>query len=333
MKEITPQQQRLSRPPAVARPVPGVAVASVSARRMQRFITLVAVILPLLGFVAAVVLLWGRAVGYIDIALLASMYVLGVVGIEVGFHRYFSHHAFQTSRAVRVALAILGSTTLQGPVIFWVAIHRRHHAYSDHPGDPHSPHLHGSGWRGALRGLVHAHVGWLFVFENTDWVRYAPDLLRDRLIFDLNRLYPLWAALGLLVPALVGGLLTLTWTGALYGLLWGGLVRVFLVHHSTWSVNSLCHCFGARAFESDDQSTNNVWLSLVSLGGSWHNNHHAFPNSADNGLAWWQLDPSGRLIRLLEATGLAWDVKTPSAEMIERARRRTRRERRNLGHI
>ncbi|HEX8475584.1 MAG TPA: acyl-CoA desaturase [Pyrinomonadaceae bacterium] len=327
MNESGLNSQRQFTSANAALPAPGVALASPHARRMQRSITLVAVIIPFLGFLAVVALLWGRSVGFLELGLLLLMYVLSVLGIEVGFHRYFSHHAFQAHQAVRVALAILGSMTVQGPVLFWVAIHRRHHAYSDQPGDPHSPHLHGDGLVGTLRGLWHAHVGWLFAFENTDWVRYAPDLLRDPVIFHINRLYPLWVSLGLLLPTVLGGLLTMTWTGALYGLLWGGLARIFLVHHSIWSVNSLCHCFGSRTFQSKDQSTNNVWLAPISLGGSWHNNHHAFPGSARNGFAWWQIDPSGWFIRILELLGLAWDVKAPSSDMIEKAKKRPARVR------
>jgi stearoyl-CoA desaturase (delta-9 desaturase) len=239
-----------------------------------------------------------------------------VIGIEVGFHRHFSHAAFRAPRPVRYALAIAGSLAVQGPVIFWVAIHRRHHRFSDRPGDPHSPHLHGGGVVGTAWGLFHAHVGWLFQPEDTDWRLYVPDLLRDRSVFDANLRYGYWVLLGLAIPAVAGGLLHHSWSGAGQGFLWGGLVRIFLAQHVTWSVNSICHWAGSQSFATRDRSTNNLWLALISAGGSWHHNHHAFPHSARTALRWWQIDPSWWFIRCLGAAGFATNVRLPSTARV-----------------
>jgi stearoyl-CoA desaturase (delta-9 desaturase) len=239
--------------------------------------------------------------------------VLTGVGVTVGYHRLFTHGSFKTTRALRVLLAVLGSAAVEGPVIEWVANHRKHHQFSDQPGDPHSPHVdHGHGWRGALAGLFHAHVGWIFDDEPmASEERYAKDLLRDP---DLRRIA------GLAFPFAIGVALTGTIDGGLTALLWGGAVRIFLLHHATFSINSLCHFFGGRRFATGDESRNLFWLALPTLGESWHNNHHAFPTSARHGLRWWQLDPSAWLINGLEHVGLAWDVVrvTPAREVAKR---------------
>jgi acyl-CoA synthetase (AMP-forming)/AMP-acid ligase II/fatty-acid desaturase len=279
-----------------------------AARRMARRLAWVMVVTPLVGLAAAIWLSWGRGVGLTELGLLAGMYVATVLGVEVGLHRHFSHRAFKAHGAVRAALAILGSMAAQGPVLFWVSIHRRHHAHSDRPGDPHSPYYDGAG-KPLGRSLLHAHMGWLFETDGADLASYAPDVLRDRLAFALHRTYPLWVAAGLALPAAIGGAISGTWMGALGGFLWGGLVRVLLVHHATWAVNSLCHVHGHRAHATRDHSTNNVWLILPSLGGSWHNNHHAYPSAAINTTRWWQADPSGWTISLLGRLGLAWDIR------------------------
>jgi len=294
---------------------PRLAIATPASGRLQYRLAWATVITPLVGVLAAIVLAWGRGVGPVEVTILGIGYVLGVVGIEVGFHRHFSHRAFQAYPAVRAGLAILGSMAAQGPVLFWVATHRRHHAHSDRPGDPHTPHFHGEGLAALLKGLWHAHVGWLFQSDMTDLGLYARDLLGDRLVFRLNQLYFLWLLLGLAVPAIAGGLITRSWSGFALGFVWGGLVRTFLVHHATWSVNSLCHVFGTRAFRTPDKSTNNGWLALTSLGGSWHNNHHGFQWTATNSFEWWQIDACGWVIRGLEAARLAWDVKVPDERM------------------
>jgi stearoyl-CoA desaturase (Delta-9 desaturase) len=294
---------------------PSVAIAGPASGRLQYRLAWATVITPVVGVLAAIVLAWGRGVGPVEVTILGIGYVLGVVGIEVGFHRHFSHRAFQAHPAVRAGLAILGSMAAQGPVLFWVATHRRHHAHSDRPGDPHTPHFQGEGFLALLKGLWHAHVGWLFQGDMTDLGLYARDLLGDRLVFRINQLYFLWLLLGLAVPAIVGGLITRSWSGCALGFVWGGLVRTFLVHHATWSVNSLCHVFGSRSFHTPDKSTNNGWLALSSLGGSWHNNHHGFQWTATNSFEWWQIDPSGWVIRGLQAVRLAWDVKIPDERM------------------
>lgn len=253
-------------------------------------------------------------------ALLFGMYVATVFGVEIGYHRYVTHAAFETSGAMRAALVALGSMAAQGPVLFWAASHRQHHAFTDEAGDPHSPRLAGKGLSGTLRGLRHAHAGWLFTSSYASWARFVPDLLRDRTLFRLNQWYPGLVALGLVLPALAGALLAGSWQGFWSGLLWGGLVRICLVHQATWSVNSICHRFGSRPYRARGGSANNAWLALPSLGGSWHNNHHAFPQTAVNRFEWWQLDLCGAAIRGLERLKLAWNVNFPSPDELESKR-------------
>jgi stearoyl-CoA desaturase (delta-9 desaturase) len=278
--------------------------------KLERRLNLGAVLLPFIAFAAAVVLLWNSAVGWTDLAILGVMYVLTAAGVTVGYHRMLTHRAFDATPAARYTLVALGQMSVQGSVIDWVADHRKHHAFTDEEGDPHSPHHdHGSGLAGALRGLWYAHMGWLLDTQGTaDKKRYARDLLDDPVMRRMSRAFPLYALLGLLIPFVAGGALTGTLSGALTGLLWGGLVRVFLVHHITWSVNSVCHFFGSRRFDTDDKSTNVFWLALPSLGESWHHNHHAFPRSATHGLRRWEIDPSALVIRGLERLGLARNV-------------------------
>ena len=297
----------------------GVSLPNRRARATERKLAVIVVIVPFLALVGAIALLWNRSVGLTEISLLAGMYVVGIIGIGVGFHRLFSHRAFQTTTTIKVVLGIMGSAAAQGPLLFWAAIHRRHHAFSDREGDPHSPHLHGPGVLNFFRGFWHAHTGWLFIPEVHDLGVFVPDLMRDSLVFKVSRLYLWWVLLGLAVPAALGGLLSGTWVGALRGLFWGGLVRIALGHHTTWSVNSICHIYGKRPYRSKDLSRNNFWLALPSFGEAWHNNHHAFPTSAFHGLEWWQIDISGYLIRLLARMGLAWDVKRPSTRNLAEA--------------
>lgn len=295
----------------IPKPARGIHQASQAANRLQQRLALVMVVVPVLGLIAAIALSWGQGIQAVELAWLIGLYIATVIGVEVGFHRHFSHRSFQASPMIRSVLCILGSMAAQGPLVFWVATHRRHHAFSDQADDPHSPVPAARGWLAKLRGLVHAHLGWLFRSELTNPMHYGPDILRDPLTFKLNQYYPLWVVCGLLLPAFGSLAVTGTWTGFARGFLWGGLVRIFLVHHATWSVNSICHAYGHRPFDTRDESRNNAWLVLSSLGGSWHNNHHAFPNSAYTGIRAWELDPSGWLIRSLVQLGLAWDVKTP----------------------
>jgi stearoyl-CoA desaturase (delta-9 desaturase) len=277
--------------------------------RLERYANLAAVVIPFVAFVVAIVLLWNDIVWWTDLAILALMYALTGIGVTVGFHRLLTHRAFETHRPIRYLFAILGEMAVQGPVITWVADHRKHHAFTDAEGDPHSPHGHGSGWRGALHGLYYAHMGWLFRGEDrAEPERYGKELLEDPGMRLISRAFPLVVAAGLLIPFLLGLALTGTLAGGLTALLWGGLVRVFLLHHVTWSINSICHFFGRRRFATDDQSTNVFWLALPSFGESWHHNHHAFPRSAFHGLRWWELDPGGMVIRAMKRLGLAWNV-------------------------
>jgi stearoyl-CoA desaturase (Delta-9 desaturase) len=274
-----------------------------SRKRLAHLFGLVA---PLIGFLVAVGLLWNSLVGWADIGLLVGMYLAAGIGITVGFHRLLTHHAFATQPLIAYVLAGLGSMALQGSVIDWVADHRKHHAYADRDGDPHSPHLETGS---LLRGLWHAHVGWLFVSQGqAEKERYAADLLADPVMRFLDRAFVGFVALSLLTPFFAGWALSGTLAGAMSGLLWGGLVRVFLFHQVIFGVNSIGHFFGQRRFVTEDRSTNVFWLAPLSLGESWHHNHHTFPRAATLGFRWFELDPSGLLIRGLERLGLAWNV-------------------------
>jgi stearoyl-CoA desaturase (delta-9 desaturase) len=283
--------------------------------RVAKSINLGAVLIPFVAFVAAIVTFWNRAVGPTDLALLAGMYLATALGITVGYHRLLTHKAFQTRRPIRYLLAILGSMAVQGPVLDWVADHRKHHVFPDQEGDPHSPHLHESG----PRGLLHAHVGWLL--ENNGQApkrKYARDLLSEPAMLTINRLFGVWVLAGLLIPFGIGWAITGNLAGGLTGLLWGGLVRVFFVHHVTWSVNSVCHFMGRRRWNTPDESRNVGWLAVASLGESWHHNHHAFPRSAYHGLRWYELDISALFIRALAAVGLAREVVGADPELADK---------------
>ena len=279
--------------------------------RLERNVNVAAVVTPFLGLIAAATLLWDGFLDARDLAILALMYALTAVGVTVGFHRLLTHRAFCTRAWLRYTLAVLGSMSLQGPVIDWVADHRKHHTFTDEEGDPHSPHAGaGAGFPGMVKGLWHAHTGWLFeTHGQASSKRFARDLLEDPKMRAINRSFPLIALSSVLLPfllglALGGGALV----AGLSALLWGGLVRIFIVHHITWSINSICHFFGRRRFDTDDHSTNVFWLALPSLGEAWHHNHHAFPQSACHGLRWYEIDPSGWLILALARLGLASDV-------------------------
>jgi stearoyl-CoA desaturase (Delta-9 desaturase) len=264
--------------------------------------------------------LWNDLLHWSDVFVFAIMYVLTGLGVTVGFHRYLTHRSFKTGKGVRAMFGVLGSAAIEGPVISWVADHRKHHAFSDKEGDPHSPHVgHEGGWRGALRGLAHAHMGWLFIHtERGAKRRYAPDLMNDPLISFIDRTFLVWALGGLAAAFALGYAIGGSLSAALTGLLWGGGVRMLVVHHVTYSINSLCHFFGRQRFATGDESRNLLWLVPFSFGESWHNNHHAFPTSASHGLSRWPVDPSWLVIRALETVGLAWDVVRVDPTRIER---------------
>ena len=275
--------------------------------RAERYANLAGVVVPFAGILIAIVLLWNSWVDWIDLAIFAAMYLVTAGGITVGFHRMLTHRAFQTKSWLRYTFAVAGSMSVQGSVLDWVADHRKHHAHTDQEGDPHSPHVgHGSG----RRGLWHAHTGWLTETQGqADWKRYAKDLYEDPIMKQIGKRFPWLVLASLLIPTVLGYVLHgFTLEGAVRGYIWGGLVRIFLVHHVTWSVNSICHFFGTRRFDVEDKSTNVAWLAIPSLGESWHHNHHAFPRSAQHGLKWYEVDPSAAFIRGLERVGLAWDV-------------------------
>ena len=279
--------------------------------RLERNVNIAAVVVPFAGLIAAAIIAWHHFLGPRDIAIFAVCYAITGLGITVGFHRLLTHRAFDTYRWLRLTFAVAGSLAVEGSVIDWVADHRKHHTFADEDGDPHSPHVGvGSGVSGMLRGLWHAHTGWLFrTHGQASSSRFAGDLVTDPTMRRINRAFPLIATASLLAPFLLGLALGAGAIAAgLSALLWGGLVRIFLVHHITWSINSICHFFGRRRFDIEDHSTNVFWLALPSLGEAWHHNHHAFPQSAFHGLRWYELDPSGWLILLLGRVGLAWDV-------------------------
>ena len=291
-------------------------VEAVVSERRDRVITGIVTAVPILSLFVVGWQLWASLLGWNDIVVFVLLYLLTGVGVTVGFHRLLTHRAFKTTRPVRAVLAILGSAAIEGPVISWVADHRKHHAFADRDGDPHSPHVdHGHGWRGALRGLWHAHVGWLFIHtQRGRRTRYAPDLLADPVVSWVDRTFPVWAFGGLLAAFGLGWLFGGRLRDGLTGVLWGGAVRMLVVHHVTYSINSLCHFFGRQRFDTGDESRNLAWLAPLSFGEAWHNNHHAFPTSAEHGLGRWEFDPSALLIRALERVGLAWDVVRVSPE-------------------
>lgn len=292
---------------------------------LDRLANAVVTVVPLALLGLAIFLAWGNTLHWQDLLVLAISYLLTVVGITVGYHRLFTHRSFKTGRPLRALFAVLGSAAVEGPVIEWVSTHRKHHRFSDVSGDPHSPHTEqGVGWRGAIRGLFHAHVGWMFRgVDRADPQRYAKDLLADPVLRAVDRMFLLWVLVGLAFPFGLGVALTGSIVGGLTGLLWGGAVRILFLHHATFSINSLCHFFGRRRFPTGDESRNLAWLALPTFGEAWHNNHHAFPTSAHHGLTRWQLDPGGWLIDAMERFGLAWDVVriAPSAQLAKLASR------------
>ena len=295
-------------------------IQPVSHETVDRIATGTISILPFIALGIVGWQLWNDLLHWSDIAVFAIMYVATGLGVTVGFHRYLTHRAFKTGKVMRGTLAILGSAAIEGPVISWVADHRKHHVFADKEGDPHSPHVgHEGGWLGALKGLAHAHMGWLFIHtQRGSRERYAPDLVKDPIITFVDRTFLVWTFGGLAAAFGLGYLIGGTLTAALTGLLWGGGVRMLVVHQATYSINSLCHFFGSRRFPTDDHSRNLLWLTPFSFGESWHNNHHAFPTSASHGMSKWAVDPSWLVIRGLEKVGLAWDVVRIDPVRLER---------------
>ncbi len=285
--------------------------------RGHKITNLIGVPVPLIGLVVAIILLWNKAVGPLDLAIMAGFYVITALGITLGYHRMFTHRSFESSSAFRAIVAGMGSMAMQGSVITWVADHRKHHAFTDQDGDPHTPHGFGPGFSGAVHGLWHAHVGWLFETVGTaERERFAPDLLKDRTLRTMDKLFLPMLILGFAVPFGLGWWIGGGLGAALTAVVWGGLVRIFLLHHVTWSINSVCHFFGRRRFDVEDESRNVFWLAPLSMGEAWHHNHHAFPTSAFHGLAFWErmADPTGLLISALEKLGVIWNVVRISPE-------------------
>ena len=290
-----------------------------SATGWQRLITALLVVGPLAAVAIAVPLLWGSVLHPRDVILAVVLYAVTGHGVTVGFHRMFTHRSFTPKRPLKIALAIAGSMAVEGSIVSWVSNHRRHHMFSDRDGDPHSPHRYGSGVAAQLRGFAHAHVGWLFRGDDSPPERFAPDLLRDRDVVFLSRLFPIFALVSLTIPFLAGWGMSGTVVGGLTALLWAGLVRMAVLHHVTWSVNSVCHMFGRRPFSANDRSANFAPLAVLSMGESWHNFHHAFPASARHGAGPGQLDSSAALIRLFERLGWASKVRWPNPQRLAAA--------------
>jgi stearoyl-CoA desaturase (delta-9 desaturase) len=284
----------------------------------EMFLVKLFAVVPALALVAAVPLAWGWGLGWTDVGLAAFFYTFTSLGVTIGFHRYFTHGAFKATRALRIGLAVTGSMAMQGPIIGWVADHRRHHAYADREGDPHSPWLFGTSATALVKGFWHAHMGWMFRRELTNAARFAPDLLADPDVQRVSRWFPALTVVTLTAPAVAGGLITWSWWGALTAFFWAGLVRVALLHHVTWSVNSICHMIGDRPFEARDRSANFWPLAILSMGESWHNSHHADPTCARHGVRRGQVDISARLIRVFEVVGWATNVRWPRPERFAR---------------
>jgi stearoyl-CoA desaturase (delta-9 desaturase) len=282
----------------------------------QRVLVGVFVAVPFLALVAAIPLLWGWGLNWLDVILALIFYWVSGLGVTVGYHRYFTHGSFKAKTGLRVALAIAGSLAIEGPVVTWVSDHRRHHKFSDKEGDPHSPWRYGDDWKALSKGLVYAHIGWLFDPNQTSQEKFSPDLLADRRIKGVDAWFPGFVAFTLLAPALIGGLWSMSLWGAVTAFFWASLVRVALLHHVTWAINSICHTFGSEEFEVRDRSRNVSWLAIASFGESWHNLHHADPTCARHGALKGQLDPSARVIWVLEKLGWAYDVRWPDEDRL-----------------
>ncbi|MFF4103488.1 acyl-CoA desaturase [Streptomyces sp. NPDC001903] len=302
-------------------PVPSATLGGENKRSVEQIALLLFIVVPFLALLATIPLAWGWGVSWLDLGLMVFMYFLTCHGITIGFHRYFTHGSFKAKRPLRIVLAVMGSMAVEGPLVRWVADHRKHHKFSDHDGDPHSPWRFGETVPALMKGLWWAHIGWLFDEEQTNQQKYAPDLIKDPAIRRISRDFVLWTIVSLAIPPLVGGLVTMSWWGAFTAFFWGSLVRVALLHHVTWSINSICHAVGKRPFKSRDRSGNVWWLAVLSCGESWHNLHHADPTSARHGVLRGQVDSSARLIRWFELAGWATDVRWPSKDRVDARRR------------
>jgi stearoyl-CoA desaturase (delta-9 desaturase) len=313
-----PRPQTEVRPERAADTQPLAAIPGTLRRaRVEQFLLALFIVVPLLAVAAAVPVAWGWGLGWHDVVIAFVMYAISGHGITVGYHRYFTHGSFKAPRAVRIALAVAGSLAIEGPVIRWVADHRRHHAYSDKEGDPHSPWRYGNDAKALTKGIWHAHIGWLFDIEQTNQERFVPDLLADKDIVRIGNSFRLLTAVSLLVPPLVGFAWSGTWQGALTAFFWGSLVRVSLLHHTTWSINSICHAMGNRPFKSRDRAGNVWWLAILSMGESWHNLHHAEPTAARHGVMRGQLDSTARIIWVMEKLHMATEVRWPTRERLQ----------------
>jgi stearoyl-CoA desaturase (delta-9 desaturase) len=318
-----PALTRPTAPPRPAHPDAGLPANALGGEKgaVEQIALYAFVVVPFLALAAVVPAVWGWGLSWTDVALFAVFYTASALGITVGYHRYFTHGSFKANRALRIVLAVAGCVAIQGPVVQWVADHRRHHAFSDREGDPHSPWRYGDDLPALAKGMFHAHIGWLFDRRQTNPARYAPDLLKDRALVRTSNLFVVWAFMGLALPALIGGLVTMSWTGAWTAFFWAGLVRVALLHHVTWSINSICHTVGARPFTARDRSTNFWPLAILSMGESWHNLHHADPTCARHGVLRGQIDISARVIWAFEKLGWAWNVKWPDPVRLAAKRR------------
>ncbi|HET8605073.1 MAG TPA: acyl-CoA desaturase [Marmoricola sp.] len=306
--------------PDVVAPASGPDIATLGSdiqSRKEQVALGIFILVPFLAVVAAVPVAWGGWLSWTDVAIALVMYAITGHGITVGYHRLFTHKAFKPRRWLKNVLAVAGSMAIQGPVVRWVADHRKHHKFSDRDGDPHSPWKYGNDLKALSKGFLHAHLMWLFDTEQTPQRKYAPDLMKDRDIVRISRSFPLWVAVSLIAPAVAGGLITWSWQGAVTAFFWGSLVRVALLHHVTWSINSICHTIGDRPFVSRDKSANVWWLAIPSMGESWHNLHHADPTCARHGVLRGQLDTSARIIWALEKAGWVRDVRWPVQERID----------------
>jgi stearoyl-CoA desaturase (Delta-9 desaturase) len=313
---VTPTELLLD--PPDASPVPDDPSEPSSKTWTEQVLLALFLAVPFLALVAAIPALWGWGLGWHDLVIAGGMYVITGHGITVGFHRYFTHRGFRAKRWLRVTLAVAGSMAVQGSVLQWVSDHRRHHRFSDRDGDPHSPWRYGSDLRALTKGFLYSHVGWLFDWDKTSETRYAPDLVADKDIRRVSRTFPVWVAASLLIPPFVGGLWSMSWRGAATAFFWGSLVRISLLHHVTFSINSVCHITGRRPFRTRDRSQNVWWLAVPSFGEAWHNFHHAEPTSARHGVRFWEIDTSALVIRVMEKLRWVSDVRWPDAGIIAR---------------